>query len=71
MNGHHISFPSVTGYGELQAGSLRERRLVGKEETEVCPDQEGRQYKRWQSEEVSREVREAKGSSLLEEALVQ
>lgn len=41
INGHHISFPPVTGCGELQDGSLGERRLVDKKETEVCADQQG------------------------------
>ena len=71
MNGYHISLHGVTGCGELQDGSLRERRVVGKEETEVCADQEGGQDERWQSEEVSSEVREGKGSSLPEETFFQ
>lgn len=38
MKGHH---PGITGSSELQDGFLRERRVVGKEETEACADQEG------------------------------
>lgn len=44
---------------------------MGKEDTEVSADTEGRQDERWQSEEVSSEVREAKGPSLPEEAFFQ
>lgn len=33
MKGHH---PGITGSSELQDGFLRERRVVGKEETEAC-----------------------------------
>lgn len=35
VNGHHISFHDVTGCGELQDGSLREQRAVGKKAIEV------------------------------------
>ncbi|KAK2534137.1 F13a1 [Columba guinea] len=34
VNGHHISFRGVTGYGELQDGYLREQRAVGKKAIE-------------------------------------
>lgn len=71
MNGHYISFPGVAGCGEIQDGSLREMRVVGKEETEVCADQEDGQDEKWQSEEVSSEVREVKECSLPEEAFFQ
>lgn len=54
--------PDISGCRELQDEFLRERRVVDKEETEACADQEGGQ---------SEEVMEQKGSSLPEEAFFQ
>lgn len=45
--------------------------LWAKRRQEIYADQEGAQDERWQSEEVSSEVREGEGSSLPEEAFFQ
>lgn len=67
MNGHHTSFPCDTGCGEPQDEYLLAGRAVGKEEIQVYADQEDRQHEKLQSEEMSREIKEKKGSSLTEE----